>query len=51
MDGGRHRDGVNIIQASGWNLGTCRSDVKGAVQAEEPRELEYRCGAQGRSNP
>ena len=49
--GVRHEGGVSLIQAQMWNLGTCRLDVKGATQAENPQESEYRCGAQGRSNP
>jgi hypothetical protein len=36
---------VNVTQAFAWNLGTCRSDVKGDAQVEDPQELEYRCGA------
>ena len=31
-DGLRHEDGVNLIQAFMWNVGTCRSDVKGETQ-------------------
>ncbi len=49
--GVRHRGSVSLIQAHGRNLGTCRLDVKGATQAETPQECEYRCEAQGRSNP
>lgn len=30
-----------------WNLGTCRSDAKGATQVEEPSGSEYRCRALG----
>jgi hypothetical protein len=29
-------------------VGTCRLDTKGAIQAENLRESEYRCEAQGR---
>ena len=50
-DGLRHKDGVNLIQALMWNVGTCRSDVKGAAQVEAPQEPEYRSRAQGRSDP
>jgi hypothetical protein len=42
---------VSLIQAFVWNVGTCRFDAKGATQAETPQESEYRCEAQGRSNP
>lgn len=27
---------VNVALAFAWNVGTCRSDVKGAIQAEDP---------------
>ena len=47
--GGRHGGGVTLIQASAWNVGTCRLDVKGAIQVEPPQESEYRCEAQGRT--
>jgi hypothetical protein len=46
----RHRGGVTLFQALEWNLGSCRSDAKGAVQAETPQEPEYQCGAQWRSH-
>lgn len=36
-DGGRHEDGVNVVQASGENLGTYDSDGKGESQAEDPQ--------------
>lgn len=49
--GVRHEGGVSLILAQMWNLGTCRLDAKGATQAEIPQESEYRCEAQGRSNP
>lgn len=39
----RHRGSVTIAQALVWNLGICRFDVKGVVQAENLQELEYRC--------
>ena len=51
LDGLRHKDGVTLIQAFGWNVGTCRCDAKGGAQVEDPREPEYRCTARGRSNP
>ncbi len=50
-DGLRHKDGVNLIQALMWNVGTCRSDVKGEAQVEAPQEPEYQSRAQGRSIP
>ena len=34
--GNRHIEGMTLIQAFVWNLGTCRSDVKGESQAEAP---------------
>lgn len=36
----RHIGGVTLIQASIRNLGTCRSDVKGEIQAESLRKDE-----------
>ena len=42
---------MSLILAQVWNLGTCRLDAKGAIQAENPQDSEYRCEAQGRSNP
>jgi len=35
-DGNRHEEGMNLIQAFIWNLGTCRSDAKRESQAEAP---------------
>ena len=46
----RHRGGVTFIQALVWNLESCRSDVKGDIQAANLQEFEYRCGAQWRSH-
>lgn len=40
---------MNVIQAFARNLGTCRSDAKGAAQVEAPQEPEYQCRAQGRT--
>ena len=31
--GNRHIGGMNLYLASLWNMGTCRSDVKGEIQA------------------
>ena len=39
--GGRHKDGMNLIQAFARNVGTCRSDVKGKPQVEDPQEGKY----------
>jgi len=36
----RHKGGVTLIQALVRNLGTCRSDAKGEIQAEGLREDE-----------
>jgi hypothetical protein len=33
------------------NLGTCRFDVKGKAQAENPQGPEYQREAQGRNDP
>ena len=35
--GVRHEGGVNVIQALVRNVGTCRLDAKGEVQAEDPQ--------------
>ena len=37
LDGVRHEGGVSVVQALVWNVGTCRLDAKGEVQAEAPR--------------
>lgn len=47
----RHEGGVSMIRALVWNVGTCRLDAKGAIQAEIPQGSEYRREAQGQSNP
>ena len=39
LSGVRHKDGVTLIQALVWNVGTCRSDVKGETQVEEPTRV------------
>jgi len=51
LSGLRHKDGVNLMQAHMWNVGTCRTDVKGEAQVEAPQEPEYQSRAQGRSDP
>lgn len=35
--GDRHEGGVSPVQALVRNVGTCRLDVKGEIQAEDPR--------------
>jgi len=49
-NGIRHRSGMNLLQAFVWNVGTCRSNVKGDPQVETPQGKEYRCRTQGRNN-
>ena len=39
--GVRHKDGMTLIQAFAWNVGTCRSDAKGKPQVEDPQEGKY----------
>jgi len=48
LDGARHKGGASLFLALVWNMGTCRSDVKGEIQVEDPQGSEYRCGARGR---
>jgi hypothetical protein len=36
LGGARHKGGVNLIQAFVRNVGTCRPDVKGEIQVEDP---------------
>jgi len=38
LGGIRYEGGVNLIQAFMCNVGTCRSDVKGEIQVEDPQE-------------
>jgi len=38
LNGIRYGGGVNLIQAFMCNAGTCRSDDKGEIQVEDPRE-------------
>jgi len=38
LGGVRHKGGVNLIRALVRNVGTCRLDAKGEIQAEDPRE-------------
>jgi len=51
LGGVRHTDGMNLIQAFVWNVGTCRPDVKGEAVVEVPRRREYQSRSQGRNNP
>ena len=37
LDGARHIGGVNLNQARVRNVGTCRPDVKGEIQVEDPQ--------------
>ena len=39
-NGIRHEGGVNLSQAFAWNMGTCRFDAKGEIQAGGPRKNE-----------
>ena len=39
LSGVRHKDGVTLIQALVWNVGTRRSDAKGGTQVEEPTRV------------
>ncbi len=38
LSGVRHKGDMNLIQAFVRNVGTCRSDVKGEAQVEDPQE-------------
>jgi hypothetical protein len=38
--GVRHRGGVTVLGAFGWNMGTCRSAAKGEPQVGSPHEGE-----------
>jgi hypothetical protein len=40
LGGVRHKDGVNLIQALVWNVGTCRPDAKGETQMGRPHKGE-----------
>ncbi len=48
LDGLRCKGGVNLTQAFMWNVGTCYSNAKGAVQVVILQESEYRGRVQGR---
>lgn len=47
--GVRHIGIVNLVWALVWNVGTCRPDVKGEVQAVAPQGPEYQCRTRGRN--
>jgi hypothetical protein len=34
-DGDRHKGGMTVVRARGWNVGPCDADVKGEGQGEE----------------
>ena len=36
LGGVRHKGGVDLIWALGWNVGSCRPDVKGETQVDDP---------------
>jgi hypothetical protein len=38
--GVRHEGSMTLLQASVWNVGTCRSDAKGEAQVGRPHERE-----------
>lgn len=45
----RRKDSVKLLQAFKRNVRTCRYDVKGNAQVEDPQEQKYRCEAHGRN--
>ena len=47
----RHEGGVTLNQASAWNMGTCRSDAKGEIQAGGPRKNESTDESTGAEQP
>jgi hypothetical protein len=49
LRGVRHIGIVNLVWALVWNVGTCRPDAKGDIQAVAPQGLEYQSRAQGRN--
>ena len=52
LGGTRLEGGVTLDQALMRNVGTCRSDAKGAGRAGNPCEaLSTECGAQGQNSP
>ena len=51
LSGVRHKDGVTLIQALVWNVGTCRSDDKGETQVEEPTRVRVPMRGTGADQP
>jgi len=51
LSGVRHKDGVTLIQALVWNVGTCRSDDKGETQVEEPTRVRVPMRDTGAEQP
>ena len=49
--GVRHKEGVPVIQAGVWNMGTCRPEVPGEPHVAAPEAGESRGRAQGRQTP
>ena len=47
----RHKDGVTLIQALVWNVGTCRSDDKGETQVEDPTRVRVPMRDTGAEQP
>ena len=50
-DGIRHEGGVTLNWALAWNVGTCRPDAKGAIQAGGPREIGVPMWGTGAEQP
>jgi hypothetical protein len=51
LSGVRHKDGVTLIQALVWNVGTCRSDDKGETQVEDPTRVRVPMRGTGADRP
>lgn len=49
--GVRHKGGVNLIQATVWNGGTCRPDEKGEAQVGGPHEARVPMRGTGAEQP
>ena len=47
----RHKGSANLIQALVWNVGTCRSDVKGEIQVEETTRMKVPMLGTGADHP
>jgi len=50
LQGWRHSDGMNFIQACLRNLGTCIQMLREMLNGINP-EAKYRCCMQGQTNP